>query len=184
MTSLFFRKDQNDLFKKQLEENVEELKVWNIINVWVPSCIILIPSFFYSFLPEDRTNLQNLILNGSFSLLGISILFSMSIFLINSTRLKDVKIEKQIYDLRIRLIIYLCILLVLGTIIYCLQIAFNITSANRIWTILVGFIVILYLSVGIGRRIYLIKDELVGKSFNDDIKETVNGLKNSTDDLD
>ena len=107
----------------------------------------------------------------------------MSIFLINSTRLKDVKIEKQIYDLRVRLIIYLCLLLILGTIIYCLQIAFNINSIKRIWTVLIGFIIILYFSIGIGKRIYLLKDELVGKSFSDDVKDTVIDLKNSLNDL-
>lgn len=182
--TFLFRKDQNELFKKQLEDNAEELKIWNVINVWVPCIIILIPTFFYRFLPVDRISFQNLILNGSFSLLGISILFSMSIFLINSARLKDIKIEKQIYDLRIRLMIYLCVLLMLGAIIYCLQIAFNLVGMDRIVTILIGFLILLYLSIGVGRRIYLIKDELVGKSFNEEIQSAVNDLKNATNDLD
>lgn len=184
MVAILFRKDQNELFKKQLEDNPEEAKIWSIINVIVPGFIILIPALLFSFLPEERISFQNLILNGSFSLLGISTLFSMSIFLVNSIRLKDIKIEKQIYQLRIRLLIYLCVLIFVGTILYILQIAFVVSSSERIATVTFGFVVVLIYSVGIGKRIYLIKDELVGKSYNDDIRESVKDLKDATNDLD
>lgn len=184
MTSFFFKKHQNELFKKQLEDNPEEITVWNIINVLVPCLIIFIPACLFSFLPKERITFQHLILNGSFSLLGITVLFSMSIFLINSLRLKDVKIERQIYELRIRLLIYLCVLIFLGTIIYILQIAFEIDSWERIITVTIGFILILFYSLGVGKRIYLIKDELVGRSYNDEIKESVQQLRNATNDLD
>lgn len=184
MIYLLFRKDQNDFLKKQQEDNREEIIIWYIINFFVPCILILIPTFFYSFLPNDRVNFQNLILNGSFSLLGINILFSMSIFLINSIRLKDVKIERDIIQLRIRLLIYLIVFLIIGTIIYLLQIAFNLDTSSRIITSIIVFILILYFSVGIGKRIYLIKDELVGKSYGDDIRDSVKDLKHSTDDLD
>ncbi len=183
MTSLFFTKGQNELFNKQLDENRDEMTDWNIINVIVPCGIILIPSLLFSFLPPEKISFQNLILNGSFSLLGINILFSMAIFLINSKRHKDAKVESQIVKLRRRLVIYLCILLIVGTIIYILQIAFSIKSCAQILTVTIGFTLILHLSVGMSKRIYLIKDELVGKSYNEDILDIVSKLKQSTDDL-
>ena len=182
MTSLLFKKDQNELFNKQIDENREDLFIWNLVNVYVPCIIIIIPACFYAFLPEDRVTLQNLIFNGSFSLLGINILFSTSTFLINSFRLRDEKIEKQIYYLRIRLVVYLCALLILGTLIYLLQIAFNITTCTQRISILISFIVV-FISMGIGRRAYLLKDELVGKSFNEDVQGKVSELQHSTDDL-
>jgi hypothetical protein len=183
MISLLFSKGQNELFNKQFEYNLEEIKIWNVINVILPCVIILIPSFFFSFLPDDKVTFQNLILNGSFSLLGINILFSMSIFLITSKRLEDGKFEAQIIQLRIRLIIYLCGFLIIGTITYLLQIAFSINSFSQILTTSIGFILILYFSVGIGKRIYLLKDELVGKPYSEDISDSVSKLKESTNDL-
>lgn len=183
MISLLFSKDQNAIFKKQSEDNIEEIKVWNIINVIVPSLIILIPTFLISFLPPDRVTFQNLILNGSFSLLGINILFSMSIFLINSIKIKDKKLENNMISLRIRLIVYLCILLIFSTLIYFLQIATTIETKSQITIVTFGFIFILFLSINIGKRIYLIKDELVGKGIGEDISETVNDLKNSVHDI-
>ena len=183
MIGLLFNKDQNDLFKKQMEDNLEEIKIWNIVNIIIPCFIILIPSLLFSFLPSDRITYQNLILNGSFSFLGINILFSMSVFLINSIRVKDVKVEKQIYEIRIRLIVYLCILLIAGAFLYTLQIAFNMDTDSRVWTTTMGFFIVLFFSSGIGKRIYLIKDELVGKSFKDDVEEKVNNLQSAADDL-
>lgn len=184
ITNLLFRQDQNNFFTKQLSDNKEDIKVWNIINVMVPCLIIIFPTLLYSFLPSDRINFQNLILNGSFSLLGINLLFSTGVFLINSLRLKDVKIEKQIKEIRIRLLIYLCILLFIGSMLYVLQISFNIANTARIITIILGASFILVFSIGISKRIYLVKDELVGISYVEEIIETVNDLKKSTDDLD
>jgi len=183
LTSLLFSKKQNDFFIKQIEDNQEELTVWNIINVIVPCIIIGLPAILSSFLPEDRINFQNLLLNGSFSLLGINLLFGTGVFLINSLRNRDAKIEKQILEVRKRLLIYLLIFIFIGTILYILQIAFNISSNERILTTVLGTSIILYFSIGIGKRIYLVKEELVGTSFVEEIIENVKDLKKSTDDL-
>jgi hypothetical protein len=183
MVKLLFNKDQNSIFIKLNEDNSEEIRIWRIINVIVPCIIILIPSGLFSFLPPDKLTFQDLILNGSFSLLGINILFSMSIFLINSIKIKDKKIEDQMISLRIRLIIYLCILLIFGTLIYVLQIAFNIVDLEQKTFLTIGFLMVLYFSTGIGKRIYLIKDELVGKSLGEGINDKVNELKNAVHDI-
>ncbi|MBK7625648.1 MAG: hypothetical protein IPJ16_00345 [Bacteroidales bacterium] len=183
MVSILFNKEQNEVFDKQLGEFSDEIKVWRIINEFAPCIIILIPTFCLSFLPDDRVSFHNLFLNGSFSLLGINILFSMSIFLINSVRLKNVKIESQIIRLRIKLIVYLCLLLILGTIIYFIQIAFAIDTWPKIVFVVVTSFLILYFSMGIGKRIFLTRDELVGKSYGEDVIDNVNELKNSVDDL-
>lgn len=184
MTAILFNKNQNKIFKKQFEDFKEDVKIWHITNLLIPSIIILIPSFLYSFLPEGKNTFNNLILNGSFSLLGINILFTMSIFLINSVRLKDAKFEKDIIKIRLRLIIYLASLLILGSIIYILQIIYNIDSFDRYVTIVIGLSITFYFSIGIGKRVFCIKDELIGKSISEDITENVRNLENSTKDLD
>lgn len=180
---VLFTKNQNEFFKKQIELNKEVVQIWNITNAVIPILIILIPTMMFSFLPDGKNNFQNLILNGSFSLLGINILFSMSIFLVNSFSNKDIKMERQIVELRIRLIIYLCVSLIFGAMFYVIQIVYEINSSQKLYTVLIALVLILYVSLGIGKRIYLVKDELVGKSINQDIKDTVEELKNATNDL-
>jgi hypothetical protein len=183
MTTILFNKSQNQIFEKQFEDFSEDLKIWNITNLVIPCVIILIPTFLFSFLPEGKNNFNNLILNGSFSLLGINILFTTSIFLINSIRLKDAKFEKDIISIRLRLIIYLASLLIFGTVIYILQIIYNIDSKEKAFTIIAGLSFTFYFSIGIGKRVFCIKDELIGKSISEEINDTVKDLKTSTDDL-
>jgi hypothetical protein len=184
MTSIFFNKRQNEIFNKQFENYNDDIKYWNLINVFIPCLIISIPALLYSFLPNEKANFGNLILNGSFSLLGINILFTMSNLLVNSINLKDTKLEKEIIGLRLKLIIYLIFLLIIGSIFYILQIIANLNTSERIFTILLGFSLTLYFSIGIGKRIYIIKDELIGTSISEDITQNVNELENSLDDLD
>jgi hypothetical protein len=181
--NILFSKDHNRLFAAQQAIHKEEITTWYVFNVVIPIIIILIPTVLFSFLPDNRLSFQNLILNGSFSLLGINILFGMSTFLINSIRLKDQKFEAQIIQVRKRLIIYLCGLLILSSIIYILQIAFNLDELGKYITTSVGCFLMLYLSIVIGKRVYLLKDELVGKSYNEDVTDSVNDLKSSLDDL-
>jgi hypothetical protein len=184
MSAILFNKNQNEIFKRQFEDFKEDLKVWHITNLLIPCVIILIPTFLYSFLPEGKNTFNNLLLNGSFSLLGINTLFTTSTFLINSIRLKDAKFEKDIVTIRLRLIIYLASLLILGSVIYILQIIYNIDSIEKSITIITGLSITFYFSVSIGKRVFCIKDELIGKSISESINETVRDLRKSTEDLD
>lgn len=181
--NILFTKEQNQLYIELKESYQEEMKLWNLFNVIIPIAIILIPLMIVSFLPEEKITYQNLVLNGSFSILGINILFSMCAFLVNSIQLKDQKIEKQITEIRKRLIIYMCVLLMLSAMTYVLQIAFSIDSPGRYITVTIGCFMFLLLSVIVGKRIYILKDELVGKSYKDDINDGIQILTNSVDDL-
>lgn len=183
MTELLFSKRQNDIFKKQFEDFNEDMRIWNITNFIIPSFIIFIPLIFYSFLPVGKANFNNLILNGSFSLLGINILFTMSIFLINSIKMKNSKMEQEIITLRQKLIIYLSSLLIFGTFTYVLQIMHEINTCGKTLTVIIVGFLIFYFSIGIGKRVFLLKDELIGKPIEDDVRENVTDLKNSLNDL-
>ena len=98
--------------------------------------------------------------------------------------MKDQKMEKEIVALRQKLIIYLAALLIFGTFIYVLQIMHTIDSCGKtITTSLIGFI-IFYLSIGIGKRVFILKDELIGKPIEEDVIDNVKDLKNSLNDLD
>jgi hypothetical protein len=184
MIDLLFSKKQNEIFKKQFEDFNEDIVVWNITNFFVPAFIILIPLFFYYFLPEEKATFNNLILNGSFSLLGINILFSMSIFLINSVRIKNAKMEQDIISIRKKLITYLSLLLIFGSSIYWLQIMHDINSSGKTFTVLFFGFLLFYFSIGIGKRIFIIRDELIGKPIEDDVRDKVEDLKDSLKDLD
>ncbi len=185
MTSVLFNKEQNELFEKQLQDFKAEVGIWKLLNVRIPVIIIMLPLLFVSFLPESKVGIQNLLLNGSFSLLGINVLFGMSTLLINSVKMKDQKFEKQIIDLRIRLMVYLCCLLLLGTFIYVSQVASDIglDTVGRLITISIALLFTLVFSLGVGLRIYLIKDELIGKSYSEDVSDSVRYLKNNVDDI-
>ena len=77
MVALLFNKDQNEIFERQKEDCGEESFIWKLINIVFPIFIIIFPIILISFLPDEKKNFQNLILNGSLSLLSINILFSM-----------------------------------------------------------------------------------------------------------
>lgn len=182
--NILFTEEQNRFYDELKESYREEIFLWNIFNVVIPVIIIFIPAFLYYFLPEERQTLQNLILNGSFSLLGINILFGMCAFLINSYRIKDKKIENQIIEIRKRLIIYMSFLFLLGTIVYVLQIIFDLNTDGRIATVSIICFISLLLSIKIGKRIYLLKDEIVGTSYKDEINDNIQNLTDSVNDLD
>ncbi len=181
--NILFTKEQNLFFKELKESYAEEIFLWYIFNVIIPVVIIFIPSIFYYFLPEDRQTFQNLVLNGSFSLLGINILFGMCAFLINSIKIKDKKIEDQITEIRKRLIIYMSFLFLLGTVVYIMQIMSAIDTNERLFTVTLVCVLSLLLSITIGKRIYLLKDEIVGTSYKDDINDGIQNLTDSVDDL-
>ncbi|MEQ8584075.1 MAG: hypothetical protein RIC30_15125 [Marinoscillum sp.] len=183
LMNILFTKDQNDLFKRQRIENTEEIWIWRTVNIFVPSLIIITPLIISSFLPQSRISVQNLLLNGSFSLLGINVLFSVATHLINSSKLKDEKVETQIMQIRVRLIVYLSALLIFGSIFYVLQIAFQIDSYGKMITVGIGFLISSFFSIGISERTFLIRDDLVGKPFNDEINSGVERLTRSLDDL-
>lgn len=183
MEKLLFAKSQIKLFNKCRDDNNEQYFRWRLMNFYVPIIIILVPLSLYFFIPEDGRFFQNLILNGSFSLLGINALFGTSIFLINSYSLKGIKLEKDILNIRFRLVLYLGILLILGSILYVLQISFKLNSEGQIFTVLFGLLFVLYLSFDIASKNFLIQDEIVGQSFDKDIEENVENLQNAVDDF-
>lgn len=181
--NILFTKKQNEIYRNQIDEYKEAIDTWKIFYIIIPILIVLIPTLLFAFLPEDRINLQTLILNGSFSLLGINLLFGMSIYLTNIIKQKNENEEEEIIKLKTRLLIYSLTLMLLGTCLYLLQIAFNIDTSERNITILIGCFSILFLSINIAKRIYLLKDNFIGKPINEDIDDSIDNLTSAVDDL-
>lgn len=98
--------------------------------------------------------------------------------------MKDKKVESQIVQIRTRLIVYLSALLIFRSIFYVLQIAFEIDSCEKLLTVAIGFVISCFISIGISERTFLIKDDLVGKPYNEDVNSRVARLSQSLDGLD
>lgn len=174
---LFFTENQKALLKECQIANSEEYSQWIIKNVVLPICIIFLPLLIFIIFKTDVKDFQSLILNGSISLLGVNILFGMSSYLIkfqkkksqgneNAEHFDEEKLNQDMYYLREKLNIYKNILVVIGAAFYIVQKLFHSYNSDvgfYIFSVLT--IIILLLSIMIGRFIFIIKDDFFEKTF-------------------
>lgn len=190
LANLFFTDTQKVLLKECKLANMEEYKQWVIKNVVLPLTIILIPLIIFLIFKTDVNDFRSLILNGSLSLLGVNILFGMSSYLIrlqkkkskstngdtnnNKDGISEDKLYEDMYHLRERLNNYKNILVVVGAVFYIVQKMFHTyTSDFGLYFFSFLTIVILVLSVYIGRLIFILKDDFVERTFYNDLNKPV-----------
>lgn len=180
-----FSDQQRSLIRDCKLANPEEYNQWDLINILFPALVVLFPFLMYFIVPSNIENWQLLIFNGSISLIGVNILFSMSSYLIKykgidkKDKVKDEvknvdKLSENMLHLRSKLNIYKVILIFLGGILYFIQI-FIITPNNTVsyYLFVVITFFILIISIYIGKYMFIIRDDFIQKTFYKELHEPV-----------
>ena len=185
--SKLFSESQRRILKDCVTANKEEYLQWMVINVTIPFILILLPVLFYFLIKNDVQDFKSLIFNGSFSIMGITILFGMSSYLIKFNRnlkkdndhnedsdTEEEQLNEDMVSLRKRLDNYKNLLVILGSVFYLIQALF--TSYSSIYTFYFFIfltIVILASSVYIGRLMFVIKDEFFEKTYYSQVNKPI-----------
>ncbi|MFD2586060.1 hypothetical protein ACFSQJ_03915 [Croceitalea marina] len=192
LSSLIFTAEQKRIISDCKVANNEEHSQWFLNNVLFPLIVIGFPLMMYFFIPSKIKNWETLVFNGSISLLGINILFSMSSYLIKFQKIgstvkskdeedkqeKD-KISVRMYHLRSRLDIYKNVLILTGGILYFTQVFFIMPDNNwSYYFFVVITVIILIVSIYIGRYMFIIRDDFFQKTFYKELKGPIVDNKN------
>jgi hypothetical protein len=183
----FFSKDQIKILSECRLANSEDNYQWMTKNVVIPIVIVLMPLIIQAFFSTQVTDYKTLIFNGSISLLGVNILFGMSTYLIKVNRIEkrekgeidnlntdeEKKLNQDVIDLRSRLDDYKNILVVVGSVFYIVQALWKYNSNIHFYIFLLFTVLILTLSVIIGRYMFIIKDDFFEKTFYGELNEPV-----------
>lgn len=193
ISRLLFSDTQRKILKECKIANSEDNYQWFIRNLGFPIVIITLPLFLHLVFPTDVKDYKTLIFNGSISLIGINILFGMSTYLIKVNRLekegiKDLqdqqenfpgekvkdKLNQDVISLRERLDNYKNILVFIGGVFYVVQALYGKYNSDILFYVfLFSTILVLFLSIQIGRYMFIIKDDFFEKTFYGEVNDTV-----------
>lgn len=162
--------------------NRNKVKGWHIKNILIPVGIILIPYLISFLLPYIEITFYEVFFNGSLTILGVSLLYSMASHLVRTKvdfeeNLSVANEKKKIFEglssLRDKLLGYVTLLVIISLVLYFIQIIDgnikipdNEENLFEINGYLIGistvfvFIVCMYL----GKLIFEVSDDFIGEA--------------------
>ncbi len=175
--------EQKDIINRCKLTNTGEHDKWYLQNVWFPIIVFGVTLLLAALFIHDK-DIIGLATNGSISLIGINILFGMSSYLIKFDFAKS-KIDTERVTLREKLGSIGNILIVVGSLLYAAQ---NLYIFKFDWILFITLsfaVLILFLSIITGIRLFLIRDDFYekAKAFNEEMREEQNNLNNQLEDL-
>ncbi|MBE5320032.1 hypothetical protein IM793_12740 [Pedobacter sp. MR2016-19] len=159
--------------------NKEENSLWKVPNLIVPFATILLAIICFVSFSNDRANIIsyfNLIINGSLPLIAINQISSTGTHLFKYNKEQEKRFGNNTFMLRTKLFWYSLAVLVLGVILFAVQVINNPFSN---WVALAVLIIIssslIFASSYISRRLFLLQENFLDKTFdkvmNDETKE-------------
>jgi hypothetical protein len=163
---------------KQIEDNNDtDVALWRISNVIIPIITIAISLVcFLLFKPSKSISLAaflNLLVNGSIPMIALNRIGGMGIYLFKYDRGKERQYGiSDTYLLRTKLFFWF-LFLVIGTIIlYVYQVLHNPFDLSLSIILLIAISVgSVYFSVGASKKVYLLQDRLIDRTFDQDIRD-------------
>lgn len=182
--NVFFNSEEKNIFKRCYDSNKEERNKWLWRNIFFPIMIICIPFIFLPISTSNNFDVHSILFHGSFTLIGINILFGMSSLLIKKDSINSNELKDKMTELKDKLNIYTIILIILSTTAYVFQVI-KPTSIDWYYLILIYtlFFIILLFSSNLGLKIYMIKDEFFIVAFADEINDNVKNLSEDVNDI-
>lgn len=194
---ILFSDNQRSILKECKQANSEDNHQWFTKNVALPLGIILFPLFIQIIFPTDVKDFKTIIFNGSISLIGINILFGMSAYLIKVSRIeknkvKDAqsqqddyiekgnsKLNQDVIHLRSRLDDYKNILVFIGGSFYVIQALYGKYNSELMFYIFLACtIFVLFLSIKIGKYMFIIKDDFFERTFYSEMNDPIGEARN------
>jgi hypothetical protein len=168
---------EKDLLKQIENSNDSDVALWRISNVLIPILTILISLVCFAlFKPSNSKSwlsFLNLIVNGAIPMIALNRIGGMGIYLFKYDRSK----EKQYgmtdtFFLRTKLFFWFLILVIGTIILYVYQVLsapFSFTYS--IFIIVICSIASLYFSINLSKKVYLLQDKLIDRTFEQDIRD-------------
>lgn len=184
----FFDQEEKAIFLKIKPKSSNDLSLWTLANLLFPIATIAISCLFYFFSVKSPFNAKTLgdgiraffdfILNGSIPLIGINLLVACSFFLIKFDKNKENKLGLSTGNLRLKLIVYSLSAYLLLSALFAIQ-TINSPFDNWIIQIILLFLSILgiYLSLDIANKLFLLQEEFIDKSYDEQMTDAVDNLK-------
>lgn len=164
--------------------NSEDNSIWKIPNLIFPLAAIIlaiISNMLFSNFKADFYSYINILLNGSLPLIAINQISASGVYVFNFDRKNEQKYKINTSYLRTKLYWSVIAVLILSVLIFSYQVIMipfeNITGAIFLF-IFSG--VLIYLSSWVTRRIFLLQDDLIEKTFNSEIREEARNTHGKT----
>lgn len=165
---------QKHIVDSCIQENEEEYSKWYFLNIFVPVIFLIISAIFVFFYQKGFENVLKIFLNGSLSILGISIICSMSSYLIGKRQFDDKELNKEVVNLSEKLSNYGYLVIAFGAVLYIVQTVLLPSSLLYRLAILLLVLITLSLSIQIGVRSFIIRDDFYENSIERIYEEAKN----------
>ncbi|KAA6331367.1 hypothetical protein EZS27_020016 [termite gut metagenome] len=173
------KKNDKNLIKKIQKVNIDEVKLWEVPNIFIPLLIIVFTILIYSlFRPFDNITIGgclNFLVNGSIPLIAVNQIAGVGIYIFKFNKSKEDELGiETTRHIRTALFYQVFCLLFLCMLLYSYQ-TINHPFENVCIIIFstLASIVLLYFSSHVSRKIFILQDEFINLAYDTTIRETV-----------
>lgn len=166
----YYTSTQKQIIEKCIHTNENEYSKWYFHNLFIPIFLLIITAFLILF-KESMMKSFLVLLNGSLSIIGISILCSMSSYLIRKKEIDDEHMNEEVVNLSNKLSGYGFLLVAIGAILYLIQTVFLPGSTIYRFVLLILIFIVLIISIKIGVTSFIIRDEFYQNTFQQEYKD-------------
>lgn len=170
--------------EKELLQQIElsnnaDVTLWRISNVIIPIITIFISLVCYYIFKSSCTktyiSVLNLLINGSIPMIALNRIGGIGIYLFKYDRGKERLYGiSDTYMLRTKLFFGFLIIVICTIILYVYQVLYNPFSLSFNLFIIIAFsVALVYVSIDISKKIYLLQDKLIDTTFEQIIREDI-----------
>ncbi|WP_026776285.1 hypothetical protein [Polaribacter sp. Hel_I_88] len=179
MRFAIIKDSERELLNEVAEANKDENSLWKIPNLLIPIGAIILAFLCLISFSEKRTEILvyfNLILNGSLPLIAINQIsgIGLHVFKFDRNKEKNLNINDTIV-LRTKLWYYSLGILILGILLFAVQVINSpFLEFSTIIILLIISALLVYASSNISRKIFLLQEDFLDKTFDSVIRESSN----------
>jgi hypothetical protein len=155
--------------------NINNNSLWKLPNLIIPIATIILALICNLAFSENRLSMLsylNLIINGSLPLIAINQISSTGVYVFRYNREQEMRYGKDTFMLRTKLFWLSIVSLVLGVILFAFQV---ITNPFNSWILLLFMLIVstvlIWFSSYVSRRVFLLQDNFIERTFDNDIRE-------------
>jgi|GEM_PF-6252663 len=170
---------EKELLRQIEVRNDSDVTLWKISNVIIPIFTILVSlACYYIFKSSESitlTAILNLLINGSIPMIALNKIGGMGVYLFKYDRGKEKQYGiSDTYLLRTKIFFVFLLIVICTIILYVYQVLHNPFELSIGVILLVAFsIASVYFSISISKKVYLLQDNLIERTFEQDIRDEI-----------
>ncbi len=169
--------DDKNLLKRVKEANIDEVRLWRIPNIVIPSFIIVFTILIYIFLRPSWTlrGCLNFLVNGSIPLIAVNQIASIGIYIFKFNKAKESELGIETTR-RIRTVLFYQVLGLLFSciLLYAYQ-TINHPFGSICEIIVVALVsgLLVWFSSSVAHKIFILQDDFIKLAYDKDIRDNV-----------